>query len=476
MIFPRRCKEGTRTRFASNLAARGGVGTILLALLVGCTEPSQAVTPASERPTSFATEALQWQLRQTEAERDAAVKVERDRSERAQRDAEALQKQLDSRNQELAVLRNALEGVTPAPAAPAPPVAPVVHAQAPSAAEAPPEATAAAVPAGPQEHTSSAERLRRLAIERAAIQPSRNYLIGPGDIVEINVFDLQELTKKLKVNSSGFIQLPLIGVVQAAGRSQEQLAADIAGKLGSDFLQDPQVEVVVEGYESAQVAVTGSVARPGLYPLTRERYTILDMISQAGGLTPNAGAMIQLIPAINGKASSAFAAANASALPVLGKVEGGETNTVISDSVAIDLNDLLRGGNRTALNVVVVPGDVIFVPEAGTFTIEGWIDKPGTYSLNRTTTVLAALSMGGGPLFPTRLSNVEILRNNEGSSAGRDAKIVDLKAIRDGTNPDVELRSGDIVHIPANPALVPLWAVYTLVKSLVTIGGSIPLF
>jgi protein involved in polysaccharide export with SLBB domain len=121
---------------------------------------------------------------------------------------------------------------------------------------------------------------------------------------------------------------------------------------------------------------------------------------------------------------------------------------------------------------------VIFVPDVGSFTIEGWVDRPGTYPLTRQTTVLAAMSAGGGTLFPARLGKVEILRNRGGGGGGegsREAEIVDIGAIRDGSARDVALRSGDIIRVPAHWVLVPPWAIYNLGRELFRIGASVPM-
>ena len=325
--------------------------------------------------------------------------------------------------------------------------------------------------------TTDAERLRQLALDRARLQRSEIYRIGAGDLLEINVFDLAEMNRKVRVSSSGFIQLPLIGAVKAMGLSEAELASQIVARLTKSFMQDPQVDVFVEEYKSQQVAVTGSVAKPGLYPLTRERYSILDMLSEAGGLTKEAGAVIEFIPADGGRRSAAFEVASAGGRIPLTRMsaEHGVDPVAAGDHISIDLNDLLRGGNRHALNLPVVAGDVIFVPEAGSFTIEGWVDKPGTYQLTRTTTVLASLSAGGGSLFPSRLGRVEILRTSRSDQVGREILLVDLNAIRAGQEADLPLRSGDIVRVPAWKTLMLPWGAYTFVRSLISIGASIPI-
>lgn len=349
-------------------------------------------------------------------------------------------------------------------------------------AEAEPTSAVQAPPSGPEIQTqtttsqmSDLERLRLIAAERAGAKAREAYLIGPGDLLEINVFDLPELSRKVRVSTSGFIQLPLIGGIKAAGLSEADLASEIARHLSTNYLQDPQVGVFVDEYKSQQVAVTGSVAKPGLYPLTRERYTILDMLSEAGGLTKEAGPVVEFIPAVPGRTSAAFDAATAGGrIPAgVGSAEGGVNPG--ADGISIDLNDLLRGGTRDALNLPVVAGDVIYVPEAGSFTIEGWVDKPGTYLVTRGMSVLAALSAGGGQLFPSRLGRVEILRAANGDQSGREVQVVDLDAIRDAREPDVLLRAGDIVRVPAWKTLMIPWGFYTFIKSLISVGASIPI-
>jgi polysaccharide export outer membrane protein len=328
---------------------------------------------------------------------------------------------------------------------------------------------ARALPPPPREDSPDRNRLAALLSERALLDPDDSYRIGPGDLIEIMVFDLPEMNRKVRVGSSGLIQLPLIGSVKAAGQSEDGLTKEIAQRLEKNYLQNPQVDAFVEEYKSQQVAVTGSVSKPGLIPLTKKRYTILDLISEAGGLTKDAGAIIQFIPAEPARRSAEFDAVSAgSPLPSV---------MVAADSrgIILDLPELMRGNDRSALGLRVMPGDVIFVPEAGSFTIEGWVDKPGTYPLTRNMTVLAALSAGGGALFPSRLSTVEILRDKRGSGRNRDAQTVDLNAVRDGKVPDVELRSGDIVRVPGYKMLMVPWGMYTFVKSLISIGASIPI-
>jgi polysaccharide export outer membrane protein len=109
------------------------------------------------------------------------------------------------------------------------------------------------------------------------------YRIGPQDLLKISVFGVAELSQEVRVNSNGQISLPLIGNLQAGGRTIQELEHDIASKLAQGYLQSPQVSVFVKEYTSQRVTVEGAVKKPGIYPLTG-RTTLLQVIATAEGL------------------------------------------------------------------------------------------------------------------------------------------------------------------------------------------------
>jgi polysaccharide biosynthesis/export protein len=109
------------------------------------------------------------------------------------------------------------------------------------------------------------------------------YRIGPQDLIEISVFQVAELNRTVRVNTSGDISLPLVGVVKAGGRTVQELEADIAKNLDAKFLQNPQVTVFVKEFTSQRVTLEGSVKKPGIYPITG-RTTLLQAIAMAEGL------------------------------------------------------------------------------------------------------------------------------------------------------------------------------------------------
>lgn len=108
--------------------------------------------------------------------------------------------------------------------------------------------------------------------------------ISPNDILEVNVFQVPDLDRTVQVDSRGIINLPLIGAVQAAGKSARQLESEIAAKYDANYLQSPQISVFVKESMGQRVTVEGEVRKAGIYPVTSET-SVLAAIAQSGGLS-----------------------------------------------------------------------------------------------------------------------------------------------------------------------------------------------
>lgn len=117
----------------------------------------------------------------------------------------------------------------------------------------------------------------------------RDHQIGPLDLLEIEVFGVEELDRTVRVGANGEISLPLIGSMQAAGLSSQQLEQRIAVALAKDYLQDPHVSVFVADQVSQRVTVQGAVNEPGVFPM-QGRTTLMQAIAMADGLNPVANA------------------------------------------------------------------------------------------------------------------------------------------------------------------------------------------
>lgn len=112
-----------------------------------------------------------------------------------------------------------------------------------------------------------------------------DYRIGPLDLLEVSVFQVEDLDRETRVNSSGYISLPLIGAIQAGGKTVQEVEREIAAKLSQSYLQNPQVSVFVKEFTSQRVTVEGAVHKPGIYPITG-RTTLLQAVALSEGLDP----------------------------------------------------------------------------------------------------------------------------------------------------------------------------------------------
>jgi polysaccharide export outer membrane protein len=143
-----------------------------------------------------------------------------------------------------------------------------------------PGSFAAAPEAGAPEAQQAPQALARNALP--AIGGVRDYRIGPDDLLEIQVFGVDELTRTVRVNSRGMISLPLIGAIEVGGLTPQRAEALVVAKLAESYLQDPQVSLFIKEYTSQRVTIEGAVNRPGVYPL-RGPTTLLQSLAVAGG-------------------------------------------------------------------------------------------------------------------------------------------------------------------------------------------------
>ncbi len=121
--------------------------------------------------------------------------------------------------------------------------------------------------------------------ESGAFTGVSDYRIGALDMLQITVFQLDDLDREVRVNTSGMVSLPLIGSVQAGGKTVSELEALIAEKLTETYLQNPQVSVFVKEFTSQRVTVEGAVRKPGIFPITG-RTTLLQAVAMSEGLDP----------------------------------------------------------------------------------------------------------------------------------------------------------------------------------------------
>lgn len=364
---------------------------------------------------------------------------------------------------------------------------PVANASHPSATVGAPSAPPVAVPAYsdsanmPAFATSgnSATDLDRLAAlwnKRTQGSAADDYPIGPGDVLDISVPSLEEMKRRtVRVSGDGTISLPLIGTVRASGLTEEGLREEIRHRLEADFMHNPQVNTFVKEYRSRQVAVMGSVARPGLYNVASGADTILDVISQAGGMTGEAAAYLHFIPAesiVEGTAQRV-----ASTLPVqLGSGDSAPALVGIKGT-ADPIVVALRGfgeGTQLYLTMPARPGDVIIVPNAGDVSVQGWVERPGSYKVTSGLTVVGVIAAAGGTSFAADISSVKIIRG--GKEGERGFLLANLESIKEGKQQDIPVQAGDIIEVPYSAVKIGPYGFYSFVRTIFHVGLSAPVY
>jgi polysaccharide export outer membrane protein len=261
-----------------------------------------------------------------------------------------------------------------------------------------------------------------------------NYTLGPEDVISIDVFNLPELSKTVRVANDGLIALPLIGRVQAAGLTAEQLRQELAEKWGENYLQDPQVTVFVNEFKAKPVSVIGAVERPGLYTLTGRR-TLIEVLSMAGGFGKRT----------TSPAGRTVLVTRKSGFKDLQPVDGMHVRG--PDQIEIDLNRLLYTKDE-ALNIQIKPLDIISVSKADVVYVTGAVKRPGGFVLEDrpNMTVLQAIAMAEGFTATAAKKSARILRTNQNGS--KTEVPVDLGKIISGKAQDTTLAANDILFVP----------------------------
>jgi polysaccharide export outer membrane protein len=261
-----------------------------------------------------------------------------------------------------------------------------------------------------------------------------NYILGPEDVISIDVFEVPELSKTARIANDGMISLPLIGRVQAAGLTAEQLRKELADKWGENYLQDPQVTVFVNEFKAKPVSVIGAVERPGLYPLTGRR-TVIEMLSMAGGFGKKGSSAAGRTVLVTRK----------SGFEDLQPVDGMHVRG--PNQIEIDLNRLLYTRNE-ALNIEMKPLDIISVSKAEVVYVTGAVRRSGGFVLEDrpTVTVLQAIAMAEGFTPTAAKKSARILRTNQDGT--RTEVPIDLGKIQKGKAEDATLAANDILIVP----------------------------
>src|SRR6266851_6687866 len=246
-----------------------------------------------------------------------------------------------------------------------------------------------------------------------------NVKLGVGDLIEISVFGVPDLSTKSRVSGSGDVYLPLIDYVHVADLTTDEAQELIQKRLeDGGFVRGPHVSIFVDESASQAITLMGEVNHPGPYPAIGDR-RLFDLISAAGGLTDRAGRNVTI-----------------------------ERRGDPSQKIDLQLSSNLA--EDTQNNVDILPGDTIIVSRAGIIYVVGDVNRPSGFMIeDNSLTVLKALALAGGGTRTSALNKTKILRQTPN---GVQEIPVNLKKVLYAKAPDMALVKGDVLFIPGSSA------------------------
>jgi len=349
-----------------------------------------------------------------------------------------------------------------------------------------PRSYAQAVLQTPQEVN---DRIRSLSAS-ARMMP-HDYVIGNGDLIAIDVFDVQELSREVRVSQTGSIGIPLVPVrLHVSGLTEVQAEQKIAEVLEANGLvSHPEVSVTVKERKSKPITVVGAVPRPMVYQADRE-VTLLELLAEAGGVLGDAGDTVIVTrpvndpqsedasepPAIGPEQLNSSRASKDSTLPRASKDpssgssqqpaspavpagngsmssnSGSNEPPPLSNTITINLNELMETGDA-ANNILLQAGDIVTVPHSGVVYVLGAVGHPGGFVLSNDRghmSILKILALAGGTSRTAKSDHAVVIRKDQQGQQHEVA--VNLKKVVARQAEDLQLQPSDILYVPDSAA------------------------
>jgi polysaccharide biosynthesis/export protein len=273
--------------------------------------------------------------------------------------------------------------------------------------------------------------------------------IGPDDTVTIMALNVDEISKSWRVGPSGELNLPMVGSLNAAGMTAEQLQKAIADRL-KQFVRDPEVTVFVSEVKSHPVTVTGAVEKPGILQLERPT-PLFAVLAEVGGVKDPGSTITVSRSMDNG------------AIPDSGAVTSKDGKYSVLE---LPLQDVLLG-HGAAANVEVHAFDTVTVSQVKhphLVFLAGEVNKPGAIELDTTDTVslTKALALAGGLTHVAKPAHT-MIRHIGANGQETAFAFVDMKKILNGKAKDLSLMEGDVIIVPSS-------SLETYVQAMATTG------
>lgn len=322
------------------------------------------------------------------------------------------------------------------------------------------------------------DRIRSMSAS-ARLMP-HDYVIGNGDLLNLEVFDVKELSREVRVSQTGSIGIPLLPVrLHVSGLTEVQAEQKISEVLESNGLvSHAEVSLSVKERKSKPITVVGAVGHAMVFQADRP-VTLLEVLAEAGGVANDAGdTVIVNRPAQDAPSDPPGPPAigpedTAPAVASKGSIHEGSTQETASSTVAvpnasantpapgdpphlnntitINLNELMESGDATN-NIILQAGDIVTVPHSGIVYILGAVSRPGGFVLANDRgqmTTLKILALAGG-LSPTAKRDHAVIVRKDIQGQQHEVA-VDLKKVMERQAEDVQLQPSDILYVPNSP-------------------------
>ena len=340
------------------------------------------------------------------------------------------------------------------------------------------------------------DRIRSMSV--SARMAPHDYVIGTGDVLVIDVFDVKELSREVRVSQTGSIGIPLVPVrLHVAGLTEVQAEEKIAEVLEANGLvSHPEVSVSVKERKSKPITVVGAVPHPMVYQADRP-VTLLEVLAEAGGVANDAGDTVIVSrpvqepqadssepPAISleksdtlsapsgtmqmGSSSKTIASPSPATKGSSATSQPPEIPTAtaaapqkssasafadseppaLNNTITINLNELMEGG-EAANNILLQAGDIVTVPHSGIVYVLGAVGHPGGFVLSNDRgqmSILKILALAGGTTSTAKTNHAVIIRKD---TQGQQHEVaVDLKKVLARQAEDLQLQPSDILYVP----------------------------
>ena len=288
-----------------------------------------------------------------------------------------------------------------------------------------------------------------------------DYLINPGDVIEIQVDRAPELSGMRRVSASGTIRMVYLGSIKAQGVTADELASFIANSLSDRYLKNPRVTVTVAQMNSHNFFIQGAVNRPGAYQI-EGRPSLLTLIALAGGLTENYGSTAFIIreayrpkmdvpdkgdPKGSLDSQPESVAADSPSQPGGSNQEAEDPERC--ELIKVNINGLFRGDLDE--NMRLDPRSIIHIPQADVFFVGGDVNAPGSFMFKEGATLRQAITLAQG-MKSTAASDRAIIFREDPVTRKKQEIRVDAGKIMNGKQEDVAITANDIVIIPNSRA------------------------